>query len=82
VQAAGEAYEFLAPRREVLETICIVSHLTVARSDVAEPALHVRVERAPGKKCQRCWNYRASVGDAASHPELCARCVGVLLETQ
>ena len=78
VQAAGEAYEFLAPRREVLETICIVSHLTVVRGDGAEPAVRVRVERAPGKKCPRCWNYRASVGTATSHPDLCERCAGVL----
>ena len=78
VQVAGEAFEFLAPRREVLETICIVSRLTVARSEVAEAAFRVHVERAPGTKCQRCWNYRESVGASATHPELCARCVGVL----
>jgi isoleucyl-tRNA synthetase len=77
-------YDFLAARRADLETICIVSLLTVRRDDVsaAGQTLAVRVERAPGVKCQRCWNYRDSVGASATHPELCDRCVGVLQEKQ
>jgi isoleucyl-tRNA synthetase len=75
-------FDFLAARREELETICIVSRLTVRRSD--EPAggqtLTVRVERAPGVKCQRCWNFRDSVGASGAHPALCDRCVSVLQE--
>ena len=38
----------------------------------------VTVERAPGKKCSRCWKYLTTVGDAASHPELCDRCTRVV----
>ncbi|MBI2000610.1 MAG: isoleucine--tRNA ligase [candidate division NC10 bacterium] len=82
VQAAGEAFEFLAAHRETLETICIVSRLTVARAHgrPADQDLAVRVDRAPGAKCQRCWNFRESVGAAAAHPGLCDRCVSVLQE--
>jgi isoleucyl-tRNA synthetase len=36
-----------------------------------------RVERAPGEKCPRCWNIRA-LGEDARHPDLCARCAGVV----
>jgi isoleucyl-tRNA synthetase len=82
VQAAGEAFEFLTAHREALETICIVSRLTVARAEgrPADQGLAVRVDRAPGVKCQRCWNFRESVGASAAHPGLCDRCVSVLQE--
>jgi isoleucyl-tRNA synthetase len=78
------AFDFFAARRGELETISIVSRLTVRRQDdpAAGQAIAVRVDRAPGAKCQRCWNYRESVGASATHPALCDRCVGVLQEIQ
>jgi isoleucyl-tRNA synthetase len=41
------------------------------------PGLRVRVERAGGGKCPRCWTVRQLGGDAR-HPDLCERCAGVL----
>jgi len=41
------------------------------------PGLRVRVERAPGEKCERCWLVR-SLGSDPRHPRLCARCVSVV----
>ncbi len=77
-------FDFFAARRDELETICIVSRLTVRRHDVpaADQTIAVRVDRAPGVKCQRCWNYRESVGASATHPVLCDRCVAVLQDAQ
>ena len=43
----------------------------------ALPGLRVRVERAPGGKCERCWNIR-TLGEDPSRPEICSRCAGVL----
>jgi isoleucyl-tRNA synthetase len=37
--------------------------------------LEVEVVRAQGAKCERCWNYRASVGSFPDHPTLCDRCI-------
>ena len=73
-------FGFLAAHREDLEVICIVSRLAVRRADVPEAgqAMAVRVERALGAKCPRCWNYRESVGTSATHPDLCGRCAEVL----
>jgi len=42
------------------------------------PGLGVRVERAPGLKCERCWNWSTSVGTIPGAPEVCARCYGAL----
>ena len=72
-------FEFLTAHQPELETICIVSALTVQRGE-AGAALSVSVNRAQGRKCPRCWNYRGSVGASAAHPALCARCAEVLRE--
>jgi isoleucyl-tRNA synthetase len=41
------------------------------------PGLRVRVERAAGEKCPRCWRIRL-LGEDARHAELCARCAAVV----
>ena len=38
-------------------------------------SLKIRIVKAEGKKCSRCWNYSESVGLNAKYPELCERCV-------
>ena len=40
----------------------------------------VRVERAQGKKCERCWNYSVHVGENAEIPTICERCTAALSE--
>jgi isoleucyl-tRNA synthetase len=44
------------------------------------PGLAVHVKRAPGEKCERCWNYLPSVGKHTDHPTICGRCHEVLKE--
>jgi isoleucyl-tRNA synthetase len=66
-------------RVELLPTFFIVSEVTVSFDNVDEE-VEVEVERAEGKKCSRCWNYRTSVGRDPDHPEICDRCLTVLRE--
>lgn len=40
--------------------------------------LTISVEKADGKKCERCWNYSLRVGESQEHPTLCERCVETL----
>jgi isoleucyl-tRNA synthetase len=42
----------------------------------------VRVERADGTKCERCWNYSTHVGENADYPTVCERCVKALHEIE
>lgn len=42
--------------------------------------LNVLVERAQGKKCDRCWNYSPTVGEDSGFPGACARCAKILRE--
>ncbi len=40
--------------------------------------LTVKVSRARGDKCSRCWNYSDSVGQDTNHPAVCSRCAEAL----
>jgi isoleucyl-tRNA synthetase len=67
--------------RAQLSYLFIVSQVELVRDPHGRggaEALSVRVERARGTKCQRCWNWSDSVGSDASHPTICSRCVGAI----
>jgi isoleucyl-tRNA synthetase len=42
-------------------------------------AFEVRVERARGVKCERCWHWEEDVGQCAEHPTLCGRCAAAVM---
>jgi isoleucyl-tRNA synthetase len=69
--------EQLLPERELLSTICIVSEVEIV-ADPAAAAESVVAERSPYAKCERCWNYRPTVGQNSEHATLCNRCVRVV----
>jgi isoleucyl-tRNA synthetase len=76
---AGHALlPFLRGYAKDLPTIFIVSAVDLKPAPAGSPELTVVVHRAPGKKCERCWVYRESVGQSAEHPTVCDRCVAVL----
>jgi isoleucyl-tRNA synthetase len=37
-------------------------------------AMAAHVSPSSHAKCERCWHYRADVGQVAKHPQLCTRC--------
>jgi len=41
-------------------------------------ALRVQVTKAPGRKCERCWNYSIHVGENPEYPTICERCTQAL----
>ena len=47
-------------------------------AEAAEGGIRVRVARAAGQKCERCWHYAGDIGEHPAHPTLCGRCVSVL----
>jgi len=47
-------------------------------SEASEGGITVRIARAAGEKCERCWHYATDIGQHSSHPTLCGRCVAVL----
>ncbi|MEW6057788.1 MAG: isoleucine--tRNA ligase [Bdellovibrionota bacterium] len=57
--------------REDLARLFIVSKIELTEGK----GLEVKVERALGEKCARCWVYTTEVGQSPAHPQLCKRCV-------
>jgi isoleucyl-tRNA synthetase len=79
----GEGDEpLLAKYAAMLPALFIVSNV-VFPDPAAEKAteiagLKLRVSRAPGEKCDRCWRYSPTVGQHVAHPALCDRCLAVV----
>ena len=85
LEVPPELHRFLAPYRETLEDLFIVSSVVLPEDpDLPSGPLEAMVEqtritihRAPGGKCERCWKYNKTVGETASSPTICQRCAGV-----
>ncbi len=67
-----------------LEQLMIVSKIDLTDdAAVSTPAgrvdgLFAEVRRTKFHKCDRCWNYRETVGTLAATPDLCDRCAAVV----
>jgi isoleucyl-tRNA synthetase len=80
-------YEILDYYRSDLPTLFIVSQVDLKLDEnwgQENPKIEIldfpllRVTKAEGIKCDRCWNIRNDVGAQAQHPTLCGRCVEAL----
>ena len=80
VAATGALAQLLAEAREELPTIFGVSQVVLdeAYTEAAEQSsgVQVRVERADGVKCERCWRFVPAV----TAEGICDRCVEALAE--
>ena len=80
----GEWRELLLAYQAELPALCIVSQVELVPSVedglAAEtvPGLKIRVAKALGAKCERCWNYSETVGKDSQYPDVCERCAGIL----
>ncbi|MFZ3209378.1 MAG: isoleucine--tRNA ligase [Geobacteraceae bacterium] len=86
IDAPGELKGFLKGYAGELDSVFIVSKvdLTTAvrpdegyESNVTE-GLRIKVEAAPGEKCERCWRYDEEIGADAGHPTICPRCLAAV----
>jgi isoleucyl-tRNA synthetase len=84
--AAGETAELLKRYQSELRYLFIVSQVELDQAvvDNETPAsdLSVKIERAAGQKCERCWNYSVQVGESSRYPSVCERCVAALGEIE
>jgi isoleucyl-tRNA synthetase len=87
LRSRGTLFELLKSYSASLPAFFIVSQLEVLPFDGPvnsehPEAFHIEVQRADGKKCERCWNYSTHVGENAEYPTLCERCVAALAEIE
>lgn len=78
--ASKDTHDFLKSFKEDLPGLFLVSRAeSRSKSDLSEDeGLQVLVSKAAGQKCQRCWNWRGSVGEDPGHRTLCHRCTSVV----
>jgi isoleucyl-tRNA synthetase len=90
----GHHKDALLGREQTLKEVLVVSMVeitgapgeesspdeTFAFASTLLPGLEVSVQKAKGGKCERCWHYSESVGQAASAPAICAKCREALRE--
>jgi isoleucyl-tRNA synthetase len=83
LEASRQTFELLEHYREELRYVFIVSKVSLALAEEgAGEDLRVKVERAQGGKCERCWNYSERVGEFTRYPAACERCVVALAELE
>ncbi|HJR06026.1 MAG TPA: isoleucine--tRNA ligase [Pyrinomonadaceae bacterium] len=83
ITAAENWFNTLLRYQHELRYIFIVSQVNLKKSDApALAGVAVKVERAEGEKCERCWNYSTRVGESARYPTACERCVEALVEIE
>ncbi|WP_028325271.1 isoleucine--tRNA ligase [Desulfatirhabdium butyrativorans] len=71
IAASGDTHALLDQHQSELQTIFIVSKVTLKQ---AGQELDIRVTKAEGAKCARCWVYDPAVGTGGHLAELCPRC--------
>ena len=80
ITASGKTYALLASYGDDLRFVFIVSQVSLTQAETGE--LSIKVRRADGQKCDRCWNYSTRVGESAKYPTVCERCVEALKEIE
>jgi isoleucyl-tRNA synthetase len=82
LKASDPLYSLLRGRETEMRALLIVSGVEVqkAESGNGSGALSIDVRRAPGEKCERCWNYSTHVGENKEFPTICERCSEALAE--
>ena len=87
--AQGDLLGFLKGYLKDLPMILIVSSVTlneptdgieeISQSQAVQ-GLGIQAVKAAGQKCERCWNYRPTVGRSSQHPTLCDPCLKVICQ--
>jgi isoleucyl-tRNA synthetase len=72
-----------------LPALFIVSQVQVQDGESANApsgdglqGIAIQIEKADGKKCDRCWNYSIHVGENTRYPTICERCTEALAEIE
>ena len=78
ISANGDLYPLLEQYAGELPGLFIVSQVELERAPAED--VGVRVERASGEKCERCWKYTTDVGSDPRFPTVCAACAAAVTE--
>ena len=88
ISANEDLYNLLQPYAADLRFIFIVSDVSLLKDKKLDgifesekvKGLSIKIEAAPGEKCERCWIHETSVGSDSEHPTICQRCCKALAD--
>ncbi len=79
--AADPVFSVLERFKNDLRYFFIVSDVELKQGSAnGDTPVLVQVNKAPGVKCERCWNFSTRVGEDKNYPTVCERCAPVLKE--
>jgi len=70
-----DRYTFLQSFKDELIEIFKVSQVGLVFKADNQVELSIKVLKAEGKKCLRCWNYSLEIGSNIKHPLICDNCL-------
>jgi isoleucyl-tRNA synthetase len=80
--ANSDLYPLLQQYAQELPGLFIVSQVEVGQASASQSpqasGLSVKIERADGVKCERCWKYTTDTGSDPRFPTICAACAAVV----
>ncbi|MBM4065025.1 MAG: isoleucine--tRNA ligase [Planctomycetes bacterium] len=84
----AELWQFLKSYEKDLPMIFIVSEVRLDKNATPKAVkgeltqnLWIECSVSQHKKCERCWNFRESVGSNKDHPTICDRCITALQQS-
>jgi isoleucyl-tRNA synthetase len=88
LMVSGDVLSLLEKYRTFLPQFFIVSQVEVSSKPIEGAkatgldGLSVKIQKALGQKCDRCWNYSVHVGEDERYPTVCERCSAALKEIE
>ncbi len=76
IKSEGETFNLLKEFEEDLPMIFLTSQVSLKEGK----ELEIKVFRAQGEKCARCWMWSETVGKDKNFPQICSRCVKFIKE--
>ncbi len=74
--------DFLQQKLSSLPSIFIVSQTNIEKVDNMSQfkKINIFIDKAEGKRCERCWIWSKDIGTSTEHLTLCSKCINVLKE--
>ena len=82
IRSGLEAKVVISVNQDILDTLVKLKNefrfvLIVSQVELKyiEDDIIIKIEKASGEKCARCWHYRDDVGECKIYPDICQRCI-------
>jgi isoleucyl-tRNA synthetase len=82
LQSILKSYAMQLPALFIVSQVQVLEAAPVTVDGGVSSGVAVRIDKADGKKCERCWNYSTHVGENPRYPTVCERCTEALAEIE